>query len=727
MNDELLAELAELAGIGLGYVDAWGDERTTSDATRRDLLAAMGVDVSDERALRAGIAERRARPWRRVLPPVHVVRDHHPLSLPVTLEIGALEQPYRWRLRTEQGPAHEGEFVPAALPQRGEAEVDGERRRGVLLELPLAPGLGYHDVEIEPPAGASARTRLIVCPESCHVATGFGRGERVWGLAVQLYALRAPRDWGMGDFTNLSELAGTASRLGASVIGLNPLHALRPHAPAACAPYSPSSRLFLNILYIDPMVVPELADAPAAQALMADPGFAERLCAARGAELIDYPAVAALKRPVLEALFGAFRQHHLDAGTARDRAFSAFRAQGGAPLRRHALFEALAEHLAGASAGWPEAFQDPESAEVAAFAEAHAERIRFFEYLQWLADEQLAAADGAARDAGLALGLYRDLAVSAAGDGAEVWSNPDLYALGASVGAPPDAFNLRGQDWGLPPMIPERLAAAEYAPFIEVLRRNMRHAGALRIDHAMALFRLYWVPQGHAADDGAYVHYPLSDLLGILALESRRNRCMIIGEDLGTVPEEVSAAFEPAEVQSYRLLYFERAPDDGFCAPGDYPQRALAAIGTHDLPTLAGYWAGHDLLLREELDLFPSDEVRAAQFEQRARDREALFEALRREHLLPADAPDDPTALGHPDGAFRRAVHRYLARAPSRILMVQPEDVLGQLEQVNLPGSTEGHPNWRRRYPVDDAAIGDHPEFRALAAALAEEGRGPLT
>ncbi|MFW5969000.1 MAG: malto-oligosyltrehalose synthase [Halofilum sp. (in: g-proteobacteria)] len=731
-DPELLAELADLRGIARGYRDIRGREREAPGATRQALLAAMGLDVSSDAAIRACIAEHRARPWRRTLPPVVVVRDRQPMHVPLVIDNAALDARHEWRVQTESGHLHIGNFVPRELGEQAREPTDvaggGAPRRRLLLALPLDPGLGYHDLTIDPPAGPPANTRLIVSPPTCHVPPRIAAGQRVWGLAIQLYSLRSREDWGIGDFTALAELAEGARRLGADVIGLNPLHALYPHHPEEHGPYAPSSRLFLNILYIDPAAVPELARAPRARALMEAPDFHERLQAARAAELVDYRAVAELKRPVLEALFAVFRRQHLGSGSARGRAFDAFRAEYGPALHRHAVFEALAESLepgtGEAGPGWPAEFRDPDSSAVARFARRHADRVAFFEYLQWLADEQLAHAARSARDEGLSIGLYRDLAISAAGHGSEVWASGGLHARGASIGSPPDDFNPHGQDWGLPPLIPERLVESAYEPFIATLRRNMRHAGALRIDHVMGLMRLFWVPDGQSAEDGAYVHYPMSDLLGILALESRRNRCMVIGEDLGTVPDEVRTALGPAEVQSYRVLYFEREHDGAFRPPADYPERALATVATHDLPPLAGFWAGHDLLLRAELDLFPSDELRVSQLGQRGGDRAALLSALQREELLPPDGERDPGAIPYLDGALRRAVHRYVARAPSRVLMVQPEDVLGQREQVNLPGTTDQHPNWRRRYPLSVCEFATDAEFRATADTLAAEGRG---
>jgi len=730
-QSDLLDRLARLAGISEGYNDIWGTYRPTSDATRRTLLAAMGLAVDGEPALRAAIAELEEAPWRHALPPMHVVRgpDHRP-HVPLIVDADQAGGTWTWRVTSESGALHEGRVTPAELAESARRDVGQRTRIRYTLDLPLDPGLGYHRVEAWPEAGGeSAAGWLAVCPDQCYVPPALGDGHRVWALAVQLYALRAEDDWGMGDFTQLAELPATCQELGAAGIGLNPLHALAPADPAHCAPYSPSSRLFLNILYIDPRAVPEFSESRRARALVDAPEFRDALQAVRADDEVDYPAVARLKRPVLEALFESFRRRHLDRGTARARAFEDFRREQGEALHRHATFEALQERFAagedaGDPAQWPAAFRDPDSPEVAAFQRDHAERVAFFGYLQWLADEQLAHAAWRARDAGLALGLYRDLAVSVGPDGAEAWANDGLYARGARVGSPPDDFNLRGQDWGLPPMVPRYLVASAYGPFIATLRSNMRHAGALRIDHAMGLFRLFWVPAGERPDTGAYVHYPLEDLLGLLALESRRNRCMVIGEDLGTVPDEVRAAFGPAAVHSYRVLYFEKHADGTFRAPAEYPAQALATIGTHDLPPLHGFWTEHDLHLRAELDLFPSESLHAAQVEQRAHDRTALLAALEREDLLPTGCPVDGDAVPYPDAELRRAVHRYLARAPCRIMMVQPEDVTGQRDQANLPGTTEGHPNWRRRYGLSVEAMATDPEFRATAASLAREGRG---
>ena len=402
------------------------------------------------------------------------------------------------------------------------------------------------------------------------------------------------------------------------------------------------------------------------------------------------------------------------------------RRRGGPALRLHALFETLQESLHRADPdvwgwpAWPPEFRDPASAAVAGFADAQLERIELYEYLQWQAETQLAAAADHARSLELGVGLYQDLAVSIDRGGAEAWANQDLYVVAASIGAPPDAYNLKGQNWGLPPLNPERLRAAAYAPFVAMLRANMRHAGALRIDHAMGLARLYWVPPSGAAADGAYVSYPLDDLLGIVALESVRNCCMVIGEDLGTVPPELRTALAARGVLSYRVLPFERDANGGFAPPDAYPAEALVAATTHDLPTIAGFWDGRDLAVRRSLGLLPDEGARQAALIERAQDRARLLLALERERLLPPGATADPASIPAATPELARAVHAYLARTPSRILVVQLEDLLGVHDPVNLPGTSEAEqPNWRRKLPVALERFGDDPRFDELVRTLA--------
>ncbi|HET6725029.1 MAG TPA: 4-alpha-glucanotransferase [Gammaproteobacteria bacterium] len=541
-----------------------------------------------------------------------------------------------------------------------------------------------------------------------------GNGRR-WGIQVPLYGLRSPRNWGIGDFTDLAELVKGAAELGAAAVGLNPLHALFPSRPGHISPYSPSSRLFLNPLYVDVEAVPEFTDCAATHRKVNSPVFQARLRELRDPPLVDYRGVAELKFAILEELYGYFRKACADASHPRHRAFREFQTRRGDALLRFATFHALAEQTDTAAwRDWPHEWCDPESDTVAVFVERHIERVEFHEYLQWQADWQLRAAAELARESGMSVGLYTDLAVGADPTGAEAWGHQKATVQGASVGAPPDQLNLQGQDWGLPPPDPLAWQAQAYAPFIELLEANMRHAGAIRIDHILGLVRLYWIPAGMSAKEGAYVRYPWRDLLAVLAAQSRRSRCLVIGEDLGTVPEGLREAMMENGILSYRLLYFER--DDGsFRAPRDYPAEALAAVGTHDLPTLPGWWHSDDIALRDRLDLWPSKEKRNQACAERERDRQALMKALHDTQLVDeATMPEEPPVM---------AIYRYLAQAPSRLLMVQLEDVLGQREQLNLPGTTDEYPNWRQRmHTTIDSALSD-PRMLELARALKTQGR----
>lgn len=478
------------------------------------------------------------------------------------------------------------------------------------------------------------------------------------------------------------------------------------------------------MLYLDVEAIADFQECESARVQVRSPDFQARLHALRAAEFVDYAEVASAKIAILELLYRHFREHHLAHGSGRARAFRAFELQEGTLLYSHAVFEALQEHFHRKDMSvwgwpvWPPAYRDPTAKAVKRFAVSNKKRVEYFQYLQWQADLQLGAVGRRCRELGLGVGLYLDLPVSVDPAGAEAWANQSLYAHNARIGAPPDEFNPLGQDWGLPPFKPQALREAAYTSFIAILRHNMRHAGALRIDHVMGLMRLFWTHREGGETSGAYVHYPFEDLLGILALESHRNRCLIIGEDLGTVPEKVRLALGHLGVLSYRLLYFEKDESGDFRLPHEYPAQALVAVSTHDLPTLAGYWQGHDLSMRTELGLFPSDTVKQASIVSRAQDRARLLVALEREGLLPEGVSVDPAACPTLTLELCRAFHVYLAASPAQVMMVQLEDILGQVEQVNLPATTEQHPNWCRKLQAMIEHLDSDPRFVALSVAL---------
>lgn len=731
--EDLLHRLAERAGIQPLYQDIWGHSHVAGLEAKQALLTAMGIDCGDEAAAQTSLRRWEAAEWRALLPPVLVhPQGQEPVRLTLHLPAGLRDRAGRWQLTREDGATAAGEFSAGDLPQLAHAALDDGDYLALGLTLPPCEEAGHHRLSVSLDGLPPAQMPLIVCPATCHRPPVLEAGGRVWGVSVQLYGVRSQRNWGMGDFTDLANLATLLGRQGAALIGVNPLHALYPHNPEHCSPYSPSSRQFLNVLYIDVEAVPDFAECEAVRAAVASPKFQARLAALRAAPLVDYTGVAAAKFPLLERLYAHFRARHLARDSARAAAFRRFVQAGGEALYRFALYEALQAHFHAQDAGlwgwpaWPQDWRDPSSPQVVAWAAANTERVEYHLYLQWLAAEQLERAAQAARASGMAVGLYMDLAVGVDRGGAETWMHRDLYAFAASVGAPPDDFNLHGQDWGLPPLAPQRLRAAAYAPFIRTLRANMAAAGALRIDHVMALMRLYWVPPGLRADAGVYVGYPLDDLIGILALESRRAQCLIVGEDLGTVPDAMRAAMHERAILAYRLFYFEKhwEGDHRFKAPHEIGHGALVAASTHDLPTLVGFWRGTDLEWRARLNLFPSEAMREAQILTRAQDRARLLWALHCEGLLPAGVSLDPAQVPELTHALRLAIHRYLARSAAPIVLVQAEDLLGEGEQANLPGTVAEHPNWRRKlslaleYWETDARILE--TTRALCAERAQ-------
>ncbi|HUP31137.1 MAG TPA: malto-oligosyltrehalose synthase, partial [Usitatibacter sp.] len=714
-----LEKLSQLYGVEPGYHDVWGNWLATPEASQRAILAAMGVDAGTPEAVERALHDFERAAWERVVPPVTVLHSRDlgrgvRLQLPET----TLSHGLCWRLIEESGEVREETFTALKLTVLEDHELDGRRLRAFMLPLPDLPE-GYHRLAILEGTSILGIGTVAVAPERCYLPPALQSSTgRIWGTTVQLYGLRSARNAGIGNFSDLRTCAEAWGERGAALVGTNPLHAISLRDPGHASPYSPSSRLFLNALYIEIEGVADFGELAAHDRKLLAQWRAQCETLRESAE-VDYAAVAAAKRAILERLHANFRAKHLSGGSPRARAFSQFRDSRGTALRRHALHEALEEHFAAPWRKWPEAYQDPQGDAVRKFCDEHPEAVGFHEYLQWQADLQLAAAQARCDELGMAVGLYADLAISIGPDGSEAWANQKLYALGVSVGAPPDEFNTIGQDWGLPPLAPQRLREAAYAPLVATLRANMLRAGALRIDHVMGLARLWWVPHGCKPSEGAYVRYPVDDLLGIVALESHRHGCLVIGEDLGTVSDELRTKLAEAEVLSYRLLMFERE-GAGFKPPSAYPRRALVAWSTHDLPTLAGWWQEEDLRTRAELGLLQGDPLRE-QREDRARSRQGMIDALAKEGLA------DPATL-RADGPFSEeladAVHVFAARASSSVMVVQMEDVLGQVEQANLPGTVEQHPNWKRKLALPLEDWSRDARFRRVTQELGVERGG---
>ena len=701
-----LERLAERAGIHLHYRDIFGEGHRTPPDTQRALLSAMGFEVDTPGDARDSLKAFEKAERRRVLAPATVLRrDRQAFSITINAPAAST---IAWELTLENGETMSGDSRHDDL---SETLGEGPER---LLALPPDMPDGYHRLHVTA-GGEHAETMVIVAPPAAYLPDWMAAGGRRWGLACHLYALRSSGDWGIGDFSGLMQLMGAADGLGAAVVGINPLHAPFGCHPEGASPYSPSSRHFLNPLYIDVAGLPFLDACPEARSILGENAFAAQLAAVRSERHVDYAGVSALKHRVLQAAYEEFCRLPVE----QRRAFEDFRSVGGEALARFCLFEALHDHFDGAPwSAWPVDYRTPSSAAVEGFAVDDAERVGYHAFLQWLADMQLAAATD-----GRGACLYRDLATGVDPNGADAWADPEATVRGVTFGAPPDAFNDQGQDWGMPPPNPQVMKAKAFAPFARLLRANMRHAGALRIDHALGLMRLFWVPDGAKPTEGAYVSYPHADLAGVLALESHRNRCLIVGEDLGTVPDEFRAYMDQEKFLSYRVFYFERWPEGLFKRPDAHPDLSLATATTHDLPTLAGFWSGDDLILRDRLGLNAGDDLVTAEAA-RAADREVLIAALRDQQLpvdglLPNGSADDGALK-----ALTAAVERYLARSRAGLMMINLDDLLMELEQLNLPGTVEEYPNWRRRLAAGVKDIAADSDIVDILRAVTEERPG---
>lgn len=545
---------------------------------------------------------------------------------------------------------------------------------------------------------------------------------RVWGVALQVYQLRSVRNWGIGDFADLAEAARMAAAAGADFVGTNPLHALFPAEPERASPFFPSNRRFLNPLYIAVDKLPGFDPA------MVD---ADRLESARSGEMVDYEAVSGLKYEVLHKVWTTWCEMATLPPEWSREAFSRWRAEQGEPLRLHALHDALSlalrdELIAGATGwrAWPEDYRRPDNATVETFARQHGADIEFHAWLQFAADRQLADAAEACRDAGMRVGLYLDLAVGEAPDGSATWADPHLVVTGAEIGAPPDYFTRDGQNWGLAGLSPTALAERAFTPYRDLMAAVMRHAGAVRIDHAMGVWQLFFIPLGRPAAEGTYVRFPIEDMLSAIAEESNAFRTIVVGEDLGNVPEGFRDVMDAAGLQSYRILYFERH-EHGFRQPREYPKNALACLSTHDLPTIEGWWRGADVDLRLKYRLIDEGSA-AAQRQARRHERQQLAGDLHRSGLIDRAAADRVLAMDMHDPAplpesFVVAVHRHLARTTSRLATVRLEDLAGERQPVNLPGTVLEYPNWRRRLGVDLETLAAGGLFSSVTAAMCSE------
>ncbi len=711
---DLLQELASMYGIIPEYYDISGRKHLTSENTAKTILKTMQVEIESEFALRREIDRKSVKQWDDFVPPVTVISvNHQPCAIPVYIPLGnrALSAiSLSWTVTDESGRQESISCSADDLAVSEERWIQGLRHVKVMIADNRRRDIGYYTVRVsftiseqtETDTVSCAKTvRLIITPDSCYLPDRLRQGQ-ARGLSVNLYSVRSEKNWGIGDFGDLIEIIATIGKLGGDFVGINPLHAIPNTMPYGISPYSPISRLFRNAVYLDISGIPEVASSPEARELMRSSRFIEELDALKKSEFIDYERIAGLKRTVLMLAFDTFIEHDFNNNTDRGTSFRNFLKKENPGVELFAVYSALREHMISTKSvyawqDWPTEYHDPLGASVREFAKNQNKSVLFHQYVQWLIDEQLRDVQTATDEYGLAIGLYNDLAVGSVAGGNDSWSFGGTLAAHVDVGAPPDDFSINGQNWGFPPMMPEKLKESGYELFIHTIRQNMKHAGALRIDHALGLFRMFWIPSGLSPKEGAYVTYPAEDLLRIIALESVRSKVVVVAEDLGTLEDSFREMLQSFDMLSYRLFYFERNyPDPSFRQPDAYPVGALCAVTTHDLPTLYGFWQGKDIETKKSLGMYQDEDQWKHDLVIRARNRELLIAALRGKGLISdAESPDGPMT---PE--LCEAIYRYLALTPCRMLLVSLDDVIGTIEQQNLPGTVDKHPNWKQKTPL---------------------------
>ncbi len=735
--DGLINELSELCGIFPEYWDIFGKKHVTSVETKKAILMSMKLKIDSAEDIKKEIYERIWKQWKSFIEPVHIksVNDQ-PITIPVYIPVKDGEEAKLtivWSIENETGQKTEYTLTGDSTPITEEQQINGTRYIKIDLLDSSHREIGYYGINLECKhpenifSGESHalqnKSRLIVTPDTCYIPPDIEEG-KTWGFSINLYSIHSARNWGIGDFTDLKKIVGLTAQLNGGFVGINPLHVIPNTKPYGISPYSPISRLFKNFIYLDIENIPDVTESDDARTLLTSENLKKELDDLKKETLVDYDKVASLKETILKIAFELFYEKHYTENTLRGEYFKKYLSEQGPALESFALFMALWEHMKKTSniytwQQWPEEYQNPSRDAVQVFIKAHEKEILFYQYIQWLIDRQLKAVSDEAWNLGMKVGLYYDLAIGALGGGSDAWSFQDIIAGDADVGAPPDDFNPNGQNWGFPPLNPEKLKESGYELFIQTMRNNMKYGGALRIDHALGLFRLFWIPRGKTPKEGAYVTNQSEDLLRIIALESVRNKTIVIAEDLGTIGENVREALEKFHMLSYRLFYFERNyPDPSFVPPEKYPELSLCAVTTHDLPTLYGYWACQDLNVKKQLGMYPDDVLLREQVKERERDKALILSTLKSQGILPHDSPSEPKMVPQMTPDLCLAIYKFIALTPCKLLLVSLDDIIGTLDQQNMPGTVDEHPNWVQKSPLSLEEIISDKRFTALSKML---------
>ena len=714
--DDLINELSVMCGIVSEYWDIPGNKHVASIETKRAILRAMRLKVDSVWDIEREINERKSWPWSKFIEPAMVISvNNQPLTIPVYIPINEGEEgefSISWYIEDENGLRDDFTLSGKAMVISAEQWIDGVRYiKTDLVCRPNPPSpypIGHYSASVTCKGLETeliGKTNIAITPDTCYIPPGSEKEKR-WGISLNLYSIHSDRNWGVGDFADLKEIVRWTAELGGGFVGINPLHSIPNRKPFGISPYSPISRLYKNFIYLDIENVAEVAGHAGASEIIEV--FKKELNDIKERDLINYERIAFIKRTILRHAFEYFLKDHYEQNSDRGKEFKKYILEEGSSLESFATYMALTHNTHPCSAylpekwqEWPAEYRTPSSNSVTKAKRLYGKEILFYKYLQWLIEEQLKEISEQARSEGMSVGIYHDLAIGSNSGGSDAWMSQDVTADGVTAGAPPDDFNINGQNWGFPPLIPEKLKETGYELLIQTIRKNMKYCGALRIDHALGIFRLFWVPHGMSPSEGTYVEYPSEDILRIVALESRRNKTMVIAEDLGTIGENVREELARFQMLSYRLLYFERDyPAASFTLPGMYPEVALCAITTHDLPTIYGYWAGRDIAVKRQLNIYPDEESYQRDNGNRERDKALLLNALRTHGIVSDDFSSDPEITSAMTPELCLAIYEYLAAAPCKLLSVSLDDVVGILDQQNMPGVIDSYPSWRRRMPV---------------------------
>ena len=722
----LLGQAASLWGIEPGYHDVWGQWHAATPEIQRSLLASLGVPANSWEELRAAVDEKLRHDFQRLVPLVHVTGADK-ASLPLNLPETATEAEIALELFFEDGSTahHRCLLSRCAAAERHIIGEDAYLQWRV--RLPSSLPFGYHSVRVAVHCNGSvisqADTTLIVGPDRAHIpAVLRDRGRRA-GLAVSLYGVHSEDTWGCGDFTALDRLTDwVAGQVHGSYLALNPLNSIHNRQPYNTSHYLPNSVFYRNFIYLDIDRIEEMRHSRPAEILRNREEVLAEIKALNESEFVEYERVAALKLRFLKLLFRTFLSREVHRDTPRAHEFVIYVEQEGESLDRYALYCALDEWLHRRDPDvwtwpqWPEEYQDPNSAACVQFKRLHPRAVLFHKYVQWLIDCQLEDSQVYARRKGMEIGLFHDLPLATDSCGSDLWAYRDFYIAGCRVGAPPDEFSPNGQDWSFPPPNVERHRDDGYRLFAKLVRRAMRHSGALRMDHVMRLFRLYWIPRDKDPRGGAYVKNPAEDLLRVIALESVRNQVLVVGEDLGTVEPHVRETLARFGILSYRLFYFERHGDGRYKLPHEYPTQALVSSTTHDLPTLAGYWAGRDIDVRRAAGALRKETDHERLWKERQADKQRILDLLFDLKLVPDGYPPMASDLPELSGEIHNGIVGFLVSTPSMLMTLNQEDLTKETEQQNLPGTVDQYPNWRRKmkYSIEDLWRKDAMDFAAM-------------